>query len=251
MDLRITTARLTRTLVCAGLVLGLLHLAHADDFFSSVTRPAALALLHAVGQTASDRGDCLVVGALLVPWSRDCAGLNLLAVLWAMILWTNVGESSTTRAWLRLALAVPAAIVANVARVLTIIGYRLALVPAVESPQLHYFIGFLWLMPCVGLFIPRGGRSLGCYLLETLHLAAALSLLAPLVPGPGGSFAALSALVLLSQNKFLQRQSSALIAVGALWLLAGAFIAWASMESLWLPWLLACPWFTSTGVLVP
>ena len=82
------------------------------------------------------------------------------------------------------------------------------------------------------------------YVMETLHLAAALSLLAPLISAPGGSFVTFGALLLLASSRF----EIGAVRIGywvAAWLVAALLIGLTRMESLWLPWLIACPAFTS------
>lgn len=229
----------------AGVFL-VLHFAQRSDVLSELTRPLVAGLLHIFGLPATQGDDSLLIGRLAIPWSRDCAGLNVLAILWAMTIWTNRSESRVGRYVLRLLLAVPAAFAANVARILTLIAYRHFFFPTVESPQLHYFMGFLWLVPVVWFFCPRGDRSVGHYATETLQLAAGLSLLAPLMTAPGGNLVALCTLLLLANTRFdinsTPRPALALTA----WLAATLLIGASSMESLWLPWLIACPAFTSS-----
>ncbi|MCF7734425.1 MAG: archaeosortase/exosortase family protein, partial [Akkermansiaceae bacterium] len=170
---------LIRTLVAGGLIFALLQVARTTDVLSWLTRPAAAAVLAIFGSGAADHGSHLVIGRLQVPWTRDCAGFDVLLVLWGLILWTSRHDPVSWRFWLRLAAAIPAAVVANIARVLTIVVWRQAFYPAVESPQMHYFMGFLWLLPLLAFFVPRGGRPSLQYAVETGLLAAALSLAAP------------------------------------------------------------------------
>jgi exosortase/archaeosortase family protein len=229
-------------------VFGLVHLAGTVDVLSEVTRPIVVAVLGAVGIAAADQGDALIVGRLVVPWTRDCAGLNALAMLWAVILWVNRAAPLSRRMWAQLLLAVPVAFVANLARILTLIAFRSVWYPAVEGPQLHYFIGFLWVMPTLGLWTARGGAAWRGRFVEALYLAALLALLAPHVGGPGGSRAALAALVVLAKGRFDARVSPARLAGGAAWLAAGGAIASAGMESLWVPWMLVCPWVVSPAL---
>lgn len=229
-------------------VFGLLHVAGTTDVLSDVTRPLVGAVLNAIGVPAVDQQEALRVGRLIVPWTRDCAGLNVLAMLWAVILWTNRAQPLSRRVWVQFLLAVPVAFLANVARILTLIAFRTLFYPAVESPQLHYFIGFLWVMPSLGLWVPwRGGPARGRYV-EVLYLAAILALLAPHVGGPGGSLAALAALVVLAQGRFGRHVSTPPIAAATAWLASGAFVGVAGMESLWVPWMLACPWFVGPRI---
>ena len=236
---------LMRLVLSLAAVFGLLHLAGTTDVLSEVTRPIVVGVLGAVGVPAADHGSELRVGRLVVPWTRDCAGLNALAMLWAVILWVNRGEPGSWRLWGQLLLAVPVAFVANLARVLTLIALRGAWYPWVESPQLHYFIGFVWVVPTLGLWVRRGTASSPSRALEALYLAALLALVAPHAGGPGGSLAALCTLVVMAQSRFDPAATPSRTACGAAWLGGGAFVAAAGMESLWVPWLLACPWFVS------
>jgi hypothetical protein len=57
----------------------------------------------------------LLVGSLQVPWSRDCAGLNLLVVLLAVTVWMQRHRQLDRGFWLRVAAAFPAALAANAA----------------------------------------------------------------------------------------------------------------------------------------
>lgn len=230
-----------RTLLALTAVFVLLHLVGTTDLLSGITRPLVVGFLRLVGASAQDAAGELILGQMRVPWTRDCAGVNILILLWAMTLWSNRAEPFSGRYWLRLGLAVPAALLANICRIFTLLAYRYAFFPAVESPQLHYFIGFLWVMPCLPLLVPRSGREPGRYTLETLFLVAALSLVSPFVSAPGGNLVTLATLLLLAQSKYttLTNRSGLL---GVLWVIAAGFIALASMESLWLPWLLTCPW---------
>jgi exosortase/archaeosortase family protein len=240
---------LTRAALSLAAVFGLLHLAGTTDVLSDLTRPLVVAVLELLGVAAADRGGHLVVGRLHVPWTRDCAGLNVLAVLWAVALWVNRAEPLSRRTWGQLALAVPVAFAANVARILTLIAYRAAFFPAVESPQLHYFIGFLWIVPFLGLWVPRGKAAGAGRRLEILYLAAALALITPHVGGPGGSLVTLAALLFLAESRLATQASPARRWWGVAWLLAALPIAAARMESLWTPWLLLCPWFAAPSLL--
>jgi hypothetical protein len=139
-------------------------------------------------------------------------------------------------------LAIPASVVANIARVLSIILWRQTFYPAVESPQMHYFIGFLWLLPLLALFVPRGQRTFISYAVETSMLAAALSLVAPQAAAPGGVWVTVCALLLLAGQDWqhLKQRRDQIFVLA--WIAAAIFITGAAMESLWLPWLLLCPW---------
>ena len=233
---------LIRTVAAAALVLLLMQSTAATDALSWLTRPAVLTVIHLLGGQASQNGNILMIGQLRVPWSRDCAGFDVLLVLWGLILWTHRQDPISRRFWLRMLFAVPAAVAANIARVITIIGWREVFFPAVESPQMHYFIGFLWLLPLLALFIPRHGRPFLSWATETTMLAAALSLVAPQAAAPGGLWVTISALIVLAGHQWRRLRGPLDIALAAGWVAAAVFITGSAMESLWLPWLLACPW---------
>ena len=237
------THAMIRTLVAGLLVFGLLQTTRMADALSWLTRPAVAVVVALMGGEVSDQGTHLVIGELRVPWSRDCAGFDVLLVLWGLIIWTCRQEPLARRFWLRMAAAVPAALVANVARVLTIIAWRRAFFPAVESPQMHYFIGFIWLLPLLVFFIPRGGRSVASWIVGMSLPAAALSLLAPQVSAPGGVLVTAATLLLLAAQHPHPLEGVWEKLLAGLWVGAAVFIAGSGMESLWLPWLLACPWY--------
>jgi exosortase/archaeosortase family protein len=234
-----------RTVLSAGAVLVLVYFARAKDLFSDFSRPTVTFALHLLGIGAVDHGDTIAVGRLEVPWTRDCAGLNLLLVIAALTIWVNRTEPAGCRYWLKIALSVPAALLANVLRVLSLIGYREAFYPNVESPQLHYFLGLVWLMPFLAMVVPRGRRPLGQVLLESLQAAAVIALLAPMSGVPGGQTITIAALIGLAhsgvQRDALRRRSILTLA----WVFLAAVIALLGMESFWLPWLLLCPLLAS------
>ena len=143
MTFRFSSASV-RTGVAAAVVAGAVHLAQSRDVVVDFTRPLVLGTLRWFGNEAVDCGEELRVGKLLVPWTRDCAGINLLFILLALAVWVNRKESRAWRFWLCMLGMVPAAAVANVLRVLTLLVYRTVAYPGVESPQTHYFIGFIF-----------------------------------------------------------------------------------------------------------
>lgn len=230
-------------MVSGILIFALLQTTRTADLLSGLSRPAVMAVSGLFGGQISDQGDVLMVGKLHVPWSRDCAGFDVLLVLWGLILWTSRHEQLAWRFWLRMAAAVPAAVVANILRVFTIIAWRQWFYPSVESPQAHYFIGFVWLLPLLFLFIPRQGKPLAPWLLVMAMPAAVLSLAAPQASAPGGMWVSAAAIVLLAVQHFHKPEVLWEKVLSWLWILAAVALAGASMESLWLPWLLACPWY--------
>jgi len=212
------------------------------DFLSGITKPVVIFALKAAGVAAADNGDHLHAGQLNVPWTGDCAGLNILAILVAVTLWANRTGPFGAAFWLRLLLALPVAYLANLARIFSLIGLRWWMYPTVETPSLHYFIGFLWVLPFLAVLIRRPkGIPVRLFWLEILRIAAILSLLAPFVSAPGGVMVAMSSLILLARHRWHSPASGFAALLFCAWMAAGVFIAGARMESFWIPWLLACP----------
>jgi exosortase/archaeosortase family protein len=213
----------------------------AKDGFSYFSRPIVLGLIHLFGGTAADHGTTITVGRLDVPWSGDCAGLNLLILLLAVAVWMNRREPMGKRYWLRIFLMIPAAAIANVARVFMIIAYREIRYPATESPQLHYFFGLALLVPFALLAMPKSPRPFAARVFELLHVAAVIALLAPNADGAEGAALTIAVILGLSHCQMPERLSRARLGFFALWVGGAAAIAFAGMESFWLPWLLVCP----------
>ncbi len=237
MPSRFMNPETRRTALAAAVIALAVHLAQSRDLLVDFTRPVVMAALRMLGISAIDRGEVMVVGHLHVPWTRDCAGINLLLILLALAVWVNRHESSPRQFWLRVISMVPAALVANVLRVLTLIAYRTLAYPGVESPQTHYFIGFLWLVPFVALITPKDRRPRSSGIMETLHTAAVVSLLAPMSGTPNAELITLAAVIWLSRCRV--RRVSTRLLLG--WMAFGMGVAMVSLESFWLPWLLVCP----------
>jgi exosortase/archaeosortase family protein len=226
-----------RTAVAAATIAVAVHFTQSRDLLVDFTRPVVMASLHLLGIDAVDRGEVMAVGSLHVPWTRDCAGVNLLLILLALAVWVNRQERHAGRFWLRVISMIPAALAANVLRVLTLIAYRTLAYPGVESPQTHYFIGLLWLVPFVAFITPRDHRPKSSRIMETLHAAAVVSLLAPMSGTPNATLITLAAVICLSQCRVRADHLWLMLP----WMLCGVGIALATMESFWLPWLLICP----------
>lgn len=241
MITRSTLHQSLRLLMAAIVVGSLLFATQSRDSFADATRPVLLSTLNTFGIHSTDTGEALLVGHLTVPWTSDCSGINLLAILLALTVWVNRSAKADWRFWLRIAAVFPLSLLANVLRVLTIIGYRALFEPDVESPQLHYFIGFLWLVPMILIITPRDGSRFLTRFLETLHAAAVLAWLSPMISSPGGAWIAVAAILLLSQCRFDMDAPALRMTLTAGWLLGGLAIGLFSFESIWLGWLLACP----------
>jgi exosortase/archaeosortase family protein len=213
----------------------------AKDGFAYFSRPVVLGLINLFGGHATDHGATIMVGRLEVPWSGDCAGLNLLILLLAVAVWMNRGEPMGKRYWTRILLMIPAAALANVLRVFMIIGYREIRYPIIESPQLHYFFGLALLVPFALLAMPKSPRAFSARVFELLHVAAVIALLAPNADGAEGAALSIAVILGLSHCQMPERLSRARIACFGLWVVGAAAIAFAGMESFWLPWILVCP----------
>lgn len=252
---RISSQNLRTLLAAAGIAMAV-HLTQSQDSLRDLTRPILIGALHLLGIGAVDQGEMIAVGKLEVPWTRDCAGMNLLIILLALAVWVNRHEKAGLRFWLRVGFMIPAALLANVARVLTLISYRAVFYPAVESPQTHYFMGLIWLVPFVTLITPKGSRPKAHAWIETLHAAATVALLAPMSGTPNGTLVTVAAVLALSQCGMRLDHPRLRMPLTGAWMAAGAAIALSNMESFWLPWLLTCPllvpaeWARSIGGLM-
>jgi hypothetical protein len=149
----------------------------------------------------------------------------------------------------RLLLCVPAALLANMLRIFTLAGYRYIFYPAWESEELHYLVGFLWLVPFLFLFVDDLRRMDRSRWIEVLYLSLVLALVAPAIFSPGGSLVALSTLFFLAHSGMADTAPKWLRAAYPAWGAAALLIAWSSMESLWIPWLLLCPRLVSWKLL--
>jgi exosortase/archaeosortase family protein len=244
---------LRRTAIAAALIALAIPLIRSRDFLAEVSRPLVVGVLELAGMAVEDGGEVIRAGRIEVPWSRDCDGANLLFLLLALAVWVTRHEPIGWRYWVRLAAMVPAAIVANLLRVLTLIAYRTIAEPAVESPQGHYFIGFLWLIPFLAAITPRGGRPLVLSLMETTHAAAVVALLAPLSAAPNGTLVSLAAILSLSMCRARENPGVRGLVFFSTWIAAGSGIALLNLESFWIVWLLGCPLLVGIdrGRLVP
>lgn len=230
-----------RWLLPVAVVVLLAKFSVAKDAFAYFSRPVVVGVINLFGGNAVDHGATITVGRLDVPWSGDCAGLNLLILLLAVAVWMNRHEPMGMRYWTRILLMVPAAAISNVLRIFMILLYREIQYPAVESPQLHYFFGLMLLVPFSLLAMPKSTRSFSSRLFELLHVAAVIALLAPNAVGAEGAALTIAVVLGLSNCRLPERLSRARLGCFGLWLLSAAAIAYSGMESFWLPWLLLCP----------
>ena len=230
-----------RGLLPIALVAGLARFSVAQDIFSRISRPIIVGVIGLWHVPVSDVVDSITVGRLQIPWTGDCAGLNLLVLLLAVAIWLNRYEPFNLAHWLRILGMFPAAIFANVLRVFTLIGYREWVYPSIETPQLHYFFGLFWLIPFAFLAMPKSSRHLSARFFELIHVAAVIALLAPQTYNPGGLGLTIAVVLGLSHCRLPERISKYRMIALVLWLVAAAVLCFARMDSFWLPWMIICP----------
>jgi len=256
-DITGKTLGILRSILPIALVAALARVSVAQDIFSELSRPIVLGILGLFNISAFDHGHDITVGRLEIPWTGDCAGLNLLVLLLAVAIWLNRNESFNLIHWIRILGMIPAAIIANVCRVFTLIGYRELFYPTIETPQLHYFFGLVWLVPFAFLAMPGRSRHITARIFELLHVAGVIALLAPQTSGPDGLGLTLAVVLSLSHCKLAENISKKRLLLLVLWILSAGAFAVSGMESFWLPWILVCPlvldekWITTLpGVII-
>ena len=213
------------------------------DALSAVTR-AVLGQILSLTPVEFDLDEDLIrVGRVEAPWSEDCSGLPALALYVALLLWWHWERPLDLALLLRLLAAPFAALLVNVGRVSTILYYRSVFYPVEEPVELHFLMGFVWMLPILS-WATCGQMSLrrpGC-LLDMLSLSAVFSILIPLADEPSGGWVAMTSLLVLFIARSEPRGGDAFGGVVAVaWVCVGLTIALARMESLWLPWLLLNP----------
>jgi len=236
-------------LILLGIIFLLLHVANLTEVLSYLSRPLVTMVAAAFGIEAVDRGNDIVLGNLVLPWTQDCSGVNTLIILWGITLWANRQKPFDRALIARLLLCVPAALLANMLRILTLAGYRYVFYPAWESEELHYLVGFLWLLPFLFLFIEDLRNMDRARWIEVIYLSLVLALVAPTIFSPGGSLVALSTLFYLAHSRVSDVTPRRLLIAYLVWGAAAVLIARSNMESLWIPWLLVCPRLVSWRLL--
>jgi exosortase/archaeosortase family protein len=232
-----------------GLILALTHLIDTTGLVSDMSRSLIVGVVQLGGGTAADLGEAIIINQITLPWTQDCSGINALLLLWTITLWTQRQQRFSVFTGLRLLACIPLALLVNLARVLSVAAYRSTFYPDWESPQMHYFAGYLFLLPCVPLLVPVARQRARGYCLELLYLVTVLSLVTPLILMPGGTLLALCSLVYLAQSQFQDWRHVGVPWLLSLWLLVGLAIALAASESLWIPWLLLAPMLVNRALL--
>jgi exosortase/archaeosortase family protein len=235
---------------CIYLLVGL---AERADVFSVATKKIIVATATVVGADVRDAGDSIHFGNLVVPWAEECGGFNLIVVLLGTTLWAHRREPRLKRLMKHVILALCLAILVNLARVITIVGYRWYFSPAIESAEFHYAIGFFWLVPALMFLTRRGGTGFSA--VEFVTAAAVLGLLS-VRGGAGGEWVLFgSTLLLLAQAGRDKNENPTSWDALAIWAAAGVVIALLRVESLWIAWTLSSPllaasraWTRLTGI---
>jgi len=248
---------MNRNLIAISAIFALLQLANLTEILSYLSRPMVTGTASLFGIEAFNRGTDIVLGSIVLPWTQDCSGVNTLIILWGVTLWENRHGTPNLQLFYKMLACIPAALVANMLRIFTLAGYRYIFYPAWESDELHYFIGFLWLVPFLFFFVDDFRRMNRARWVEIIHLCLVLALIAPVIFSPGGNLVALSSLFLLAHTKFRDLSDYNVKYLYALWLAMAFIIAWSNMESLWVAWLLLsprlAPWkliFSWSGILI-
>jgi exosortase/archaeosortase family protein len=242
-------ARLRRNILALLALVGIAEFADLDQLLSGIMRPLVVATAHLFGIDAVDHGTGITLGKVLLPWTRDCSGVNTLLILWGACIWFGRDERLGLAFFLRLASCVPAALAANLFRILSIALYRYLAYPEAESVELHYLFGFLWLIPFLALLIKDFRRPGTAEWLEIVYVVVLLSLLASVVFSPGGTLVTVCAVFWLSQSSLRAVPRSFSSTAYILWVACAVAIAGSRMESLWIPWLLVCPRFVPLRLL--
>lgn len=183
----------------------------------------------------------IVAGSLEVPWSDDCAGVAYFVILPLVACWSYLRVAGRTILWHLIGLPLLLAAGVNLLRVISIMLCRWFLWPDVESPQVHFFLGFIWLLPALWWVLSPMLRVTSW--LPALLFASVLALLTPQIQAPGGSLIALSSICVLASRLTSKSVQQAWSWAHLIWIIAAVCISVAQMESLWLPWLLVCPIF--------
>jgi exosortase/archaeosortase family protein len=211
-----------------------------EPSWSTLCRGALLEFVDAFWSATLTEGGDIQIGQVHISWSEACSGLNALAVMMGLAVWSGLSLSPTAF-WRRLVAAIGIAFGINLARSLSIAAARVALAPAWEGETVHFFFGFIWIAAGVFAFARITRDDLNSDIVLWVHVACVLAVIAMVASWPGGSLAAACGLTCLFVTASARRVPPSRIAILG-WLLSGIAIAWSQMESLWLPWLLASPY---------
>lgn len=242
------TRQLIRSIAPLGLIFLLVHLIEAAEVISDVSRWLIVAVASLFGLQGSDGSVDISIAGITLPWTQDCSGVNSLILLWAVTLWMNRDRPLALSSLMRLALCVPLALAVNVARVFTIAAYRYVFYPEWETGQLHYFFGFIWLLPCVPFLVRDVKDQPAVFWINITYMSVVLSLMAPVIFDSGGTLVALCTLLILAHNAYRPLRGKAQLWLVP-WFAFGLFIAAAASEGFWILWLLIAPHFVHRKLL--
>ena len=237
------SSRFVANAVFAGIGAISLILSPWSTYLSTATAMAISGLASLVGFEVSFMDGQLQWQHLTVSWTEDCSGVQTLFVLFGMTAWVSL-RAPTSLFVLRLFLTVPMALGANIIRVLSICTLRVLLYPAWEGETLHFTIGCLTILPFAMLIAHRSQRTSGGEITWLVYLAAVLAVASLSIETPVGLFvlsSSVSYLVAFHTTRPRQRFDLHLTIV---WLAVAFIIGGLRAESLWLPWLLACPFYS-------
>jgi exosortase/archaeosortase family protein len=219
-------------------------------WISSITQTLLGWVIGFAGIEAAEGVEGFQMGKLWVPWSPGCSGYNGLILLVILTLWLGRKGPLDSRFMLRILITLPAALLANLLRILCILAYRMFAYPNNESPELHFLIGFITILPFVHLLNRQVISTLPLLQrLEILYFAVIFSLVIPITWEPNGWQVALSATSIMALFLSPFPQSKNRWALWS-WISIGLMIGLSKMESLWLPWSITCPvFFDGTRIL--
>ena len=218
-------------------------------FLQKLSRSFVIFIASLFGIEGRDFDHEIQLGSLILPWAQDCSGFQVLIFLWMVTLWTHRNAPFGVALVVKFSLCLPLSLLANTLRIFSLAAYRYIFFPEWESPQVHYFLGFICVLPFVVFMVPMNKiRSTG-YWLELLYMAVIFAIVAPLIFSPGDTIIMISVCFYLMFNRFHVINTASQWLALVLWFVAAGFIAMAKMESLWLPWLIAAPCFVNKHIL--
>ena len=68
--------RLIRNLLAVAVLVGIAELTELDLILSGLMRPMLVTLAHLFAIQAVDQGTAVQLGKVVLPWTRDCSGVN-------------------------------------------------------------------------------------------------------------------------------------------------------------------------------
>jgi exosortase/archaeosortase family protein len=224
-----------------AIILGvILYSIGIDAKLATLSRIAVATFARSLDIPVAATAEEVILGDVVLTWTEACSGVSALVVFLGSVAWTGCREELGPFL-IRVALCLPAALAANFCRIVTLAGLRWYLAPNWEGEQLHFFIGFLSVIPFLPLLASNFRSTFRKQWFEVLYLAVVLSLLSIQMSAPGGGIVAACTLICLARGALGERRLPRSWFHSLIWVTAGLPIAWGNMESLWLPWILSCP----------